>query len=133
MVQAPNISSFTAGDAAASVGYSINDTLTITFSDNTDLAGYSINAILPKSQVDSLFSFSGGVILGGDYNGQWIDRKTFVITIVDPSTANPPQIGSTQVSVNANALLRGYPFSELSTTSTSPALSGNFDGKLLFS
>ena len=104
--------------------YSVNDTITVLFSKNTDLAGFNLGEMLTKAAVDRLFSFSAS--LGADYAGQWLTRSVFVITVLDLTGSGPPAIGSFTLSVKTSALLRNYPPQSAPTVALSPPLVGNW-------
>ena len=65
------------------------DKLTITFNQDTDMAGFPT---LTRSELNIIFDFGGS--LGTDYTGVWDDARTLVITIVD-STGADAMIGDT--------------------------------------
>ena len=66
------------------------DKLTITFNQNTDMAGFPMPS---KSELDAIFDFGG--TLGTDYTGVWSNNaRTLVITIVDSTDADA-MIGDT--------------------------------------
>ena len=70
--------------------YGVNDAITVTFDRDTDLAQLGLYQDLDKATVDSLFLFSH--TLGADYKGQWLDLRTFRITILDPSGSQQPML-----------------------------------------
>ena len=104
--------------------YSNNDTITVLFNKDTDLAGFTLGSILTKSNVDSLFSFSAS--LGAAYIGEWTLRSQFIITAVDVTGSGPPAIGAFTLSVKASAMLRNYPPQSAPCTAISPPLVGNW-------
>jgi YVTN family beta-propeller protein len=105
--------------------YSNGDTITIRFSEPTNRPLGT--GLLNKGDVDSLFTFTEN--LGNAYTGHWADASNFVITIVDSTGSTPPDIGVTTATVNAPANLKNSIGTSLSSTSTSPTLSGHFGNR----
>ena len=101
--------------------YSNGDTLTFTFDVNTNQAP---ETTLDKAGMDNLFDF-GSVSLGADYSGEWTDRKTLIITVIDAVGATPPAIDNT-FTLKASGDIRregnGFHVSD----SASPPLRGDF-------
>ncbi|KAJ1490595.1 hypothetical protein T484DRAFT_1776701 [Baffinella frigidus] len=106
------------------LAYSTNDTITVQFSQPTTLAGFALNQVLTKQQVDTIFAFS--VSAGASYTGSWTARDTFVITAGDVSTAGPPQISLFSLALRASAGLRNYPPQSGVCEMSSGFLTGDF-------
>lgn len=102
--------------------YGVGDTLTITFSEDTDKAGLP-NSVT-KSQIDYLLSFSE--TLGANYTGKWTSSRVLVITARDVTGAGPPSIGGTRATVKAQAKLRNVPPVSGATVTMSPTITGNW-------
>lgn len=86
----PAIISFVAADPDGHDSvYGAGDTLTMLFDRDTDTATLGFR-VVTKSTVDNLFLFSR--VLGADYQGQWTDVRTFVITILDPAGSRQPML-----------------------------------------
>lgn len=81
-------------------GFSVGVTMTVTFSEVTNRAGF--DGLLTRTDVDSLFSF-GIFSLGQGYVGEWTDDQTIVITITDPLGATPVEIGFAVAKVGFSA------------------------------
>lgn len=128
LVTAPTISSFSAFGTGS---YAVGSNLTVTFSSATDRSGVALNTVVSKSEVDKMFKFNpSSVRLGNNYQGMWIDDSNFVIQVLDITGASAPVVGQTTVTALASGLIRGKPFSELPTTSTSSVLTGSFTGTI---
>ena len=102
--------------------YGVGDTLTITFSQDTNKA--QLPDQLTKADIDLLLAFSQS--LGTDYTGSWISNRVLVITARNVVGAGPPGIGSTRATVRAEAKLRNVPPVCAPTVTTSPPISGNW-------
>ena len=76
------------------------DVLTITFNQNTDMAG---SPTLSRSELDAVFVFERS--LGANYTGAWSDARTLVITIVDSTDADV-MIGDTISPFRGTAFIR---------------------------
>ena len=82
----PLVTSFTLQNLDGSdPEYSDGDTLTITFSIDTDLGGFPLNVPVGEANIDDLF---GTDPLGNDYDGQWVNARTFVISVFDSTGHN---------------------------------------------
>lgn len=92
----------------------------------TNKAG-GADSISSASGVNALFAPS--MNLGQSYSGYWPDASHFVITILDPTNASPPQINVLYFTVGT--AIRSY-YSDSSVNpalaigTTSPAISGSF-------
>ena len=102
--------------------YGVGDTLTITFSEDTNKA--QLPDQLTKAHIDLLLSFSES--LGTDYTGEWMSNRVLVITARNVDGAGPPGIGSARATVRADAKLRNVPPVCAPTVTTSPPISGNW-------
>jgi hypothetical protein len=102
--------------------YGVGDTLTITFSEDTNKA--RLPDQLTKANIDLLLAFSES--LGTDYTGEWISNRVLVITAQNVDGARPPEIGSARATVRADAKLRNLPPVCAPTVTTSPPISGNW-------
>ncbi len=96
----------------------------VQFNKDTNLAGFQLNSILTKLDVDSILTFSTS--LGSGYTGMWLARSTFVITIADITGSGPPTIGSLTVTVKTSAALRNNPPQSAPSAAVSPSLQGNW-------
>ena len=104
--------------------YRAGNTISVTFSEDTNLGGYSLGQIMPKTALDNLFTYSTSI--GQGYYGEWTSRKVLVITIVNEDGAGPPIPGDFVVSVKATGNLRNYPPGCAPTVVTSGAMTGAF-------
>ena len=105
--------------------YSIDDTLTIRFSESTNQPfGLGVHV---KSVVEKIFDFSSWEP-GDDYTGRWINPSTYKITIKDMNSlvSKDPIIGQTQITVKETAQLKSTDEESLDSVSTSPPLTGFF-------
>ena len=122
----PFITELIASDPTGSHGvFSNGVTITAKFSELTNQPGGT--SVLNKASVDNLFTFSQN--LGGNYNGQWINPSTFVITILDSTGATPPTVGGLSATIKPGANLKNAPGISLVSISTSPGLSGSFGSR----
>jgi len=120
----PSIVSIVASDSdPINDGFGDEDSITVTFSEPTNRPLAST-----KTDIEKLFTFSDS--LGADYVGTWTGASTLVIIIIDAGSASP-QIGGFTMTVIADGVndLKTQAGTSLASTSTSPALAGNFGTK----
>jgi hypothetical protein len=122
---APVIVSATATNTLADDEYSAEDTIVIVFDEDTDYGNRAITtpAVLNASRVDALFASSQNI--GDDYNGLWVDRRTFRITILSVDGAEPPQIQVCVFRV-VGAIANHNKYTPTATGNLSPSLDGTF-------
>ena len=124
----PFITTFIANDPSGlSAGYGNGDALTITLSEATNRPGGT--GTHDKTTVDSIFTFNQGgvpISLGTSYTGQWITTNQYRVTITDSTGNVNPQVSLLSVTVNSGANLKNSVGKSLSSTSTSPTLTGTF-------
>ena len=77
------------------------DELTLTFNQDTDMAGSQTP--LSRSELDAVFDFGGS--LGANYTGMWSNARTLVITVTD-STGADAVIGNTISPFRGTAFIR---------------------------
>ena len=78
----PVVTSFTLQNLDNSIpAISNGDTLSITFSRDTDRGGFPLNVPIGVVNVDLLFDSAHD--RGNDYDGKWVNNRTFVITFID--------------------------------------------------
>lgn len=102
--------------------YSIEDTITLVFSEATNRPGGG--EVLSKIVVDSFFSFSKD--LESNYSAVWTSDTHLVVTIHSISGLIPPAIGELTVTVLLEANLLNKMETSLPSISTSPPLQGNW-------
>ena len=121
----PEIVSITAGDPDGTItgeasGFTDGDTITVTFSEETN------RPVVSKADIDNLLNFtenSSPVSLGTDYVGTWVSATTLIITIIDTGSANP-QIGVFKIGVIGE--LKNIDETSLASTDISDPLEGDF-------
>lgn len=104
--------------------YSSGDVFTIRFSEPTNRPGGTGAQLKPA--VDNLFSFTNS--LGNDhdaYTGQWINPKTFKITVSSVNNGNP-KIGVTTVEPAGTTPIKNPAGTSLASIGKSSPLSGSF-------
>ena len=116
-----------AEEQSANLAFSEGDTMTIRFSQPTNLAGFG-GGILTSNEIDSMFTLSAPFEFGDDYIGQWLDTRTFGITVTKTNTYTEkvPVLGVTKVSVNIGADLKNSAKTSDSSSSESLPLKGSF-------
>jgi uncharacterized repeat protein (TIGR01451 family) len=120
--QRPVVNDFRAADIDGdNPAYSNGDTFTISFNLDTNQPGAGI---LDKATVDQLFSFSHN--LGADYQGQWINPRTFEVTVTNIAGNGGVSIGATIATP-----VGGIPIADASggsprANNASPLLAGSF-------
>lgn len=121
----PVIISITASDPNNVAGYSNGDTMTVRFSEPTNMP-----SVVTKSNIDDLFTYSQSgspVILGSAYAGTWTSPSTLVITLTNVAGASPtPAVGGLTLQVKTGAHLKTSSGTSLDSSSTSPPLIGSF-------
>lgn len=126
LCSAPSIVSVIASNTGSPSAYGVGDSITITFDTSTNKAGDG-NSISSAAAVNALFLPS--MNLGQSYTGYWADAAHFIITILDPTNAAPPQIGVLYFTV-ATAIRSVYSDSNvnpaLTVGITTPVISGSF-------
>jgi hypothetical protein len=80
--------------------------------------------IISKASIDSIFKFSTSI--GRLYEGRWVTRQLFEITIIDATGATPPLPDIFTLKLLASADLRNFPRTSSSAELFSPILSGDF-------
>ena len=106
----------------ADVIYSMGDIITITFNRDTNMAGFASGVLLPQDRVETIFNFSQSL---GSYQGIWITRSVFRITVLNTTFSSPPKIGVMTATVKLSANLRNFPPTAAPSTAT-VILGGNF-------
>lgn len=112
-----SIVSLTALNTAALDSYAAGDSIEVTFSAATNKANGS-DALPGRSLVDAIVTFSQS--LGSSYTGFWLSPSVLLVTIINSSTAAPPQIGVCTATINGHLLGASV------SSSPSPALNGSF-------
>ncbi|AFS80974.1 hypothetical protein NKOR_05440 [Candidatus Nitrosopumilus koreensis AR1] len=130
--EGPLITSLIADDpdgvkSGESLGYNEGDTITVRFSEPTNLAGFKLDDSLDKDDVDSIFRMSQEI--GDDYSGDWVTDRKFVVTIKDDSVDSPPEIGTLRFIVKESANLKDDGKTSSASDSVSPTLTGTFGEK----
>ena len=118
----PTITSIEAGGTG--LGFTDGDTITITFSGATNSP-----AAAEKSDIDTLFSFlknNVSVSMGKNYVGSWSSPTTLVLTFVDTFGNDSPFIGSLQIQINEESLIKSDDSLSLPSVGTSSILMGDF-------
>eukprot|EP00960_Hanusia_phi_P054073 762534-Hanusia_phi.AAC.2 len=100
----------------------MGDIITITFNRDTNMAGFSSGILLSQDRVENIFNFTQSL---GSYQGIWVSRSVFRITILNTTFSSPPKIGVTTVSIKLSADLRNFPPTAAPSTATA-ILGGNF-------
>jgi uncharacterized repeat protein (TIGR01451 family) len=118
--EGPSIVTLIADDPANDDAiFNAGDTITVKFSEATNQP-----PVATRANLDTLFLYSQ--VLGTDYTGEFIDPATLVITIVNPTGATPPSIGTLQLTVRTSANLKNAAGTSLASSSVSPVLTGTF-------
>jgi len=130
--EGPAISSLTANDPDGILvdelgGYNVGDTITVRFSEPTNLASFSLGITIDKAAVDSLFRFTQDI--GDVYTAVWETDRKLVITIVDDTVDSPPEIDSLRLIVKESADLKDDDETSEASESVSPTLVGTFGEK----
>jgi len=92
---APRIIAITANDPVnADNVYGAGDTITVTFSTNTNYAGTNPNGIISQASINSFLSFYNvitkqTVSIGKTYTGRWNNAHELLITIQQPADSTP--------------------------------------------
>ena len=121
----PEIVSIIAGGETS--GFTDGDTITITFSEDTNRP-----IVSTKADIDNLFTFSDSLRVDNDYVGTWSSATTLVITIIDVDVGSAgPQFDVFTMTVIADGVndLKNIDETSQASTSTSPTLDGNFGVK----
>jgi len=105
--------------------YSINDTMTIRFSEPTNTAGGL--GLFNETEVTNFFDFSPHSP-GDFFKGEWKNPSTFVVTVLQRNSMidKDPILGQTTVTVKPDAQIKTVDGKSLASTSTSPPMVGNF-------
>ena len=105
--------------------YSINDTMTIRFSEATNTPGGL--DLFDETEVTNFFDFSPHSP-GDSFKGEWTNPSTFVVTVLQRNSMidKDPILGKTTVTVNPGAQIKTADGNSMVSTSTSPPLTGNF-------
>ena len=103
--------------------YAAGDRIRIHFSEDTNRAEMGDETI-SKAQIDKILKFSAP--LGTGYEGRWVTRRLFEITITNPTSAGPPLPEIFTLELLGSAGLRNYPVTSAKSGLTSPVLSGDF-------
>jgi len=105
--------------------YSINDTMTIRFSEPTNTAGGL--GLFNETEVTNFFDFSPHSP-GDFFKGEWKNPSTFVVTVLQRNgdMSKDPILGQTTVTVKPDAQIKTVDGKSLASTSTSPPMVGNF-------
>ena len=131
-IQGPQIIALVAsGDAVMGTEfmgnvYNNHTKILLKFSEPTN-APNGVGLIISKDKVDSLFSFKNGITpisLGTDYEGQWLTKSKFLVSLINKTNNGGPQIGNTTATVIGD-IQNSAETSDLSE-SVSPPMFGSF-------
>jgi YVTN family beta-propeller protein len=125
---APTITSLVVSDPdGGDAIYNDDDFFTVQFSESTNATN-----ITTKAELDNLFDYKQGgsdVSIGTSYTGAWLNPSLLKINIADSSGAGAITVGGFAISVNTLAGLKNAAGSSLSSSSTSPTMTGSFGDK----
>lgn len=119
ILDAFTVQDYDSSDPALSVG----DIFTLSFSTDTDQLG---GGTLEKDAIDALFAFSHSI--GADYEGEWVDAATFMISVLD-ATGATADLATTTVAPTAVIPILDQTGQSKRAVHPSPALAGSFGGR----